>query len=299
LKQELLTPGLSAELACILEATARKAGNVSRFRDFEDSSYLDFLFAAAAIGRALDGAAGKGVGQAVLDCVEATRELTGTNANLGLILLLAPLAAAASAERPVRPERVEELLQRLTPADGEKVYAAIRLAAPGGLGTVSEEDVASGPPARPLVAAMALAADRDLVARQYSNGFRQVFGEGLFLLEKDLKARTPLEPAIVRSHLQFMAIHPDSLIARKCGLPTARGASERARAVLSMDWPDSEESQTAFRELDHWLRSDGHRRNPGTSADLVGASLFLAITNGIIPLPLSQKAWPWKSIGSG
>ncbi len=38
-------------------------------------------------------------------------------------------------------------------------------------------------------------------------------------------------------------------------------------------------------ELDFWLRSDGHRRNPGTTADLVAASLFAAIQTGQIQPP--------------
>ena len=42
-----LPVGLCAQLACVLEATARKPGNVHRFADFDDVSYLDFVTAAA------------------------------------------------------------------------------------------------------------------------------------------------------------------------------------------------------------------------------------------------------------
>ena len=35
--------------------------------------------------------------------------------------------------------------------------------------------------------------------------------------------------------------------------------------------------QTAGSDLDFWLRSDGQRRNPGTSADLIAAGLFAAL----------------------
>ena len=51
---EPLSPGLLAQVACLLEVTARKPGNVHRGRDFADSHYLDFLLSAAAIAGPLD-----------------------------------------------------------------------------------------------------------------------------------------------------------------------------------------------------------------------------------------------------
>ena len=47
------TIGLHAQLACIWEATARKPGNVHRFVDFDDLTYLDFLTSAAAVAPVL------------------------------------------------------------------------------------------------------------------------------------------------------------------------------------------------------------------------------------------------------
>src|SRR2546421_5646145 len=43
----------AAQLACLLEASAPKPGNVSPFASFRDSTYEDFLASAAAIGPAL------------------------------------------------------------------------------------------------------------------------------------------------------------------------------------------------------------------------------------------------------
>src|SRR4051794_9824683 len=94
----VLSPGQLGQVACILEATARKPGNVHRFRDFDDAHYVDFLLSAAAIAGPLDRAATVGVGATVLRAVEATRRVVATNTNLGIILLLAPLAAAQGAD---------------------------------------------------------------------------------------------------------------------------------------------------------------------------------------------------------
>src|ERR1700723_2922340 len=86
--------GLCAQLACIFEATARKAGNVHRFRDFDDLGYVDFLTSAAAIGPVFDDIRGS-LGKTILQAVKATRAVVATNTNLGIVLLLAPLVHAA------------------------------------------------------------------------------------------------------------------------------------------------------------------------------------------------------------
>jgi triphosphoribosyl-dephospho-CoA synthase len=95
-----LPTGLCVQAACLMEATARKPGNVHRFRDFDDATLMDYLLSAAAIGPVLEGAAGRCVGATVLDAVRATRRVSRTNTNLGIILLLAPLAAVPPGEDP-------------------------------------------------------------------------------------------------------------------------------------------------------------------------------------------------------
>src|SRR5262245_39419818 len=88
-----LPTGLCAQAACLLEATARKPGNVHRYRDFDDTTYLDFALSAAAAAPAIEAAAGRRVGATVLEAVTATRRVSAANTNLGIVLLLAPLAA--------------------------------------------------------------------------------------------------------------------------------------------------------------------------------------------------------------
>ncbi len=87
-------------MACLLEATARKPGNVHRFADFPDLHYLDFLLSATAIRGPLDEAHERGIGATVLAAVQATRDVVSTNTNLGMILVLAPLAAVPRGARP-------------------------------------------------------------------------------------------------------------------------------------------------------------------------------------------------------
>ena len=288
----VLSPGMMAQAACLLEASARKPGNVHRFADFGDLDYLDFLLAAAAVAGPLDRAATDGVGVAVLGAVEATRKLVATNANLGMILLLAPMTAVHDDE--TLADGLPRVLAATTIEDARLVYRAIRLANPGGLGRSDEQDVADEPTVT-LLDAMRLAADRDAVARQYANGYREVLDQGLPMLRRRLDEGRPLETAIVGAYLQLLAVHPDTLIARKLGREAAVEASARARDVLAAGWPDEERSIAEFKGLDQWLRQDGHRRNPGATADLTAAVLFAALRDGTIRLPRASGTPFWAA----
>ena len=274
--------GQYATLACIMEATVPKPGNVHRGSDFEDASYPDFIIAATVIGPIFNLAVERSLGQTVLAAVEATQAAVATNTNLGTILLIAPLAKVP----PGTPLDcgVAEVLAQLSPRDASDVYAAILRAKPGGLGRVETADVAAAPPPD-LVAAMRLASDRDMVARQYAENFHHVLNVIVPWLGESLDEGLSLPDCIVRLHLQLMAEFPDSLIARRCGTPVAQQAAARAGAVLSSGRPGDEDYERGVADLDFWLRSDGHRRNPGTTADLIAAGLFVALRDGIIKPP--------------
>jgi len=226
------------------------------------------------------------VGETVLECVRRTREVAPSNTNLGIILLFAPLAAAG---RAADFKELRRILQGLTVDDSRRVYEAIRVAAPGGLGQVKEGDV-SEEPTRPLGELMALAAGRDLIARQYANGFLNVGILVTQTLRRCIEARGSLEGGIIGAYLATMADSPDTLIARKCGEAVALESARRASEVLARGWPDTPQGRELFRDLDGWLRADGNRRNPGTTADLIAAALFVMLQRGDLALPLKV---PW------
>ena len=182
---------------------------------------------------------------------------------------------------------------RLDVADARATYEAIRLAGPGGLGTVPEQDVSNEPTVN-LREAMALAADRDLVARQYVNDFEQVF-EGANILKDELSApNADISTAIIRLHLTLLAKYPDSLIARKSGQDEAKEVSRRARQLLGPPPYRGLDSQQ-LSKLHIWFLGKGGPLNPGTTADLVTASLFVALRQNIIQLPLPRPAPPQSS----
>jgi triphosphoribosyl-dephospho-CoA synthase len=281
------TPPLSldqcATLACLLEATAPKVGNVHRGADFEDLTFQDFVVSAVAIGSAIEAVRRVGVGQAVLQAVAATRALVETNSNLGIALLLAPLAAVPR-DQPLTPATVGEVLGQLTAEDSRAVYEAIRLAQPGGLGKVEAMDVAGEAPLD-LLAAMRAAANRDLVARQYVENFRLVLEEALPALLAGKGRGWSLTDSIIHTHLELLSRYEDSLIARKCGSELAAKATALARQVLSAGQPGDDNYFDAVADFDFWLRSNGHRRNPGTTADLIAAALFAGLRDGLLTPP--------------
>jgi triphosphoribosyl-dephospho-CoA synthase len=180
------------------------------------------------------------------------------------------------------------VLEALTRKDAKHVFAAIRAAQPGGLGEVDEADV--NDPAVPDISlheAMQLAAERDLVARQYTNHFQQVFEVADRLQQLAQRDALPLSDAIVQAFLHLLAKHPDSLIARKCGDQVAQEVSTQAAATLANGPPGEPAYEEALHAFDFSLRIDGHRRNPGTSADFVAAALFVLLRE-------NRLSWPVK-----
>src|SRR3954469_15979348 len=148
--------GAAAMLACLYEATAPKPGNVHPDASFPDVTYEDFQASARVIGPMMGEAQSRGVGQTILDVVLATRKAVGTNTNLGMILLFAPLAAVPADE--YLSQGVHKVLANLTSEDTRLVYEAIRISNAGGLGHSVEADVSVDPPPDlSLVEAMQLA----------------------------------------------------------------------------------------------------------------------------------------------
>jgi triphosphoribosyl-dephospho-CoA synthase len=281
------------QVACIWEVSARKVGNVHPTASFVNTAFTDFLLSAVAINMAFADDCGRGVGLAVWRAVEDTIEYVGQNTNIGICLLAAPMAAV-SKSYPLSRVTLQRVLHELTREDAECVYNAIRLANPGGLGDAPEQDVRSKPTVT-LLEAMKLAADRDMVARQYANGFADVFDFGVPAFLAGFERFGCIEAAIIDSQLRWLAEYPDSLIARKNGPAVAADAQRRAAEVLRLGGIATPEGRRAGVALDKHLRSDGNKLNPGTTADLITACLFVALReNKVIPAaPFRWQVSDW------
>ena len=285
-----MTLGQLVTLACMLEVTAPKPGNVHRGADFDDTTFVDFAASAVTIGPVFENSDDFSLGELVLKAIKATRAVTSSNTNLGLVLLIVPLAKAARRNRNgdflVTRESVQNVLSELTPEDASQVYTAIRLANPGGLGSSDQHDISDIPP-NDLLDAMRLSKDRDMIARQYCNGFEDMFESICPWLIESYKDLNALTDAIVWTHVRTMSEYPDSLIARKCGKEVAVQSAAMAQKTLDAKKSSDLDYLKELESLDFWLRSDHHRRNPGTTADLIGAALFVCLSSGQIQAPFN------------
>ena len=277
----------AAQLACLLEVSAPKPGNVSPGRHFTDTRYEDFLASAAAIGGPLGAAGTRPLGETIRLAIESTARWTRSNTNLGIVLLLAPLArAAAHVESEPGGSRLQTLrraaravLEATTVEDARDVYAAIRLAAPGGLGRADSQDVAADP-TMTLVEVMRLAADRDGIAREYATGFAVTFDVGAPALSAARRDGLPWDDAIVETFLTLVAAFPDTHIMRRAGADTAGAVSERAAAALAAGGTRAGGGRRAIADMDAALRDPRNSANPGTAADLTAAAIFVLLLAG-------------------
>ena len=262
------------QIACTWEVQARKVGNVHPQASFANATTQDFLHSAIASAEALCNPLSSNVADNIYDAVACTQAVVRHNTNLGILLLLGPLVAFPK-HVPLQQE-LPKLLRAWTVKDTETVYRAICLAKPGGLGTSKEQDVAKVPTVT-LREAMQLAAERDMIAKQYVTDYADVFNFGVPALLDGFTKFGCIEAAIIHCQLCWLAEYPDSLIARKCGVDVANVVQIQAQEVLRLGGLATLAARRAGVAFDTNLRVEGSRRNPGTTADLIAACLFIAL----------------------
>ena len=261
--------------ACHAELNALKPGIVHRHSAGHDMEVLHFEQAAkAAAGPIADPALS--VGKRILRATEASVAATGMNTNLGIVLLCAPLAKAASEttfDVGLR-RRLGNILSALDVADADDAFEAIRIANPAGLGAAGEGDVRAEANRLTLIAAMHIAAERDRIANAYVNVFADIFDFALPVFHA-ARVATGADPAlsITTLHMSLLAEFPDTHITRKYGLEIALDVQREAHALKSSWFPvATAKSLSALLDFDAKLKQS--RLNPGTTADFVVTTLF-------------------------
>lgn len=259
--------------ACITDIRAFKPGNVSTVSPGHGMHADDFIASADAMAVAI-AAPVVDVGERILRAIEATRAVVPFNTNLGIVLLCAPLAHAATArvDEPSLRARLHAVLAGLDVYDAELAYRAIRMAEPGGLGRSDRHDVAQ-PPSVTLREAMDEARKRDRIAYQYVTDYRDIFETGLPALHDGLARWRSREWAAVHAYLIFLARLADSHIARKHSGEVAASVSLQARALSQAlgRASDPAREMPALAAFDRQLKA--RSINPGTTADMTVAAL--------------------------
>lgn len=258
------------EYACEQEINALKPGNVHRFADGHGMEVAHFLTSAAVSSGPLTDPT-LSLGKRILGAVLATHAAVGMNTNLGIVLLGAPIAAAAESGPAHLRANIGKILDSITMDDTADIFEAIATANPGGLGDGGENDVRE-PPKITLTEAMREAASRDRIAYQYTTGYQDIFELGIPALKAS--SDEGMSPAI-NAYLAFLASFPDSHVARKQGLQVAKAVQHEAQEIQSSLRATNQKNlqHDLLLAFDTSLKS--RDINPGTSADLTVASLFV------------------------
>lgn len=269
------------ELACLLEASSRKPGNIYPFKDFPEIGYTDFLFAAVNLGNTIYNVDRLTIGELIYNALEGTFRDVRANVNLGIVLLLVPLAKAywVSEKDTLLRNSLKYILNSLTINDADLVYKAIKTVKPGGMGTVKKEDIKDKPGVT-LREAMDMAKYRDSIAYEYTSDYKITF-EFLYPRFCSYKSELNWEKTIVQVFLELLAEVPDTLIARKYGMLVAKDVSSKARDIVDIGGIGTKEGREAISLFDNYLRGSNRKLNPGASADLIASGIMVYLLKNI------------------
>lgn len=264
--------------ACLAELEALKPGNVHIFADGHGMQVQDFIKSAEASAMPISKPE-YSMGERIYNAVNATWQAVGCNTNLGIILLCAPIIHTyLENSHSFTNQGLKQTLSKLSYDDAKFAFNAIQIASPAGLGKLAEHDV-NQPPKITLLEAMQVAAERDAIARQYTNGYAQVYEFGV-KLHKNISLQWQREAWVNTAvYLSFLAHLTDSHISRKIGRETALAVQQEADRHYKI-YIELENPKLYMPELllfDQSLKSRGI--NPGTSADLTVATLLLVSLN--------------------
>jgi triphosphoribosyl-dephospho-CoA synthase len=302
------------QLAILLEISAPKPGNVHRNANFHKTNYEHFLASVVAIAPSFKTAAMQGIrvaerkislsqvsiGRIIKGAIERINIWQhGGNTLLGTVILLSPIAVAAG--KTLKENNNTFDLQKLrknikvvttatTPEDAAALYEAIDTAKPGGLNKAPKFDATKPSSKQELLEThttlfdvFKISAEYDSVSNEWINNYPIVFDTGLPFLKKELETKNSINNAVVHAFLKILAENPDTLIARKIGWKKAKEISNQARQILQLWGLKTKRGKDALATFDKNLRDPENKLNPGTTADLITATLALHILSGYRP----------------
>jgi triphosphoribosyl-dephospho-CoA synthase len=211
-------------------------------------------------------------------------------------MLLAPLAAAAGMtlgkEGKIKEKKLRKnlfhILESTTPKDALDLYDAILAAKPGGMGKVDKLDVRDEKSKLRIkkngisfYEVMKMSSSWDSISKELTTGMKVTFEYGAPLIKKLYANTNNINITIVQTFLELLSRYPDTFVQRVHGRKVAKEVSRKAAAILRKGGMLTAEGRTLVLEFDYELRK--RRINPGTTADLIAASLMLSILQGLRP----------------
>lgn len=306
------------QLAALLDIVTPKPGNVHRYRDHPDTRLVHFAASIARLGQPLYQAAYRGaessksaeaprvgLGDLMKNAVRSSMAPHGKNTLLGTIMLFCPLAAAAgyiastaSISAKGLREGVSRILHVTTVNDAVALVETLQMAKPGGsvpkAPTWTERQQAFDFQSPRVIEAiqrnnytlldyLALAASYDAIAQEYANDFAEIFESLHPQLLRFLDRCATTECAVLATYMWALSERPDTFIERKVGVEAAGEVTARARVLYTkmLRTPETQWLELT-KPFDEYLRSRGSALNPGTTADLLSAAIYVALLVGDI-----------------
>ena len=300
------------QFAMFLDILTPKPGNVHRYQDHPDTRFVHFAASIIRLGHPLYRAAhwgfqlasakedSSGLGELLKSSVQASMEPHGKNTLLGTILLLIPIAVAAGYDIPRSRHtlsslrsNLSRLLEKTTVDDAVELIRTLKIASPGGAIPKTEEWTSKpkafdfqSPHTIDLIRReeytlrdlQALASTYDLIAEEYTTKFAYTFETVYPQLQASLNRHPHIEDAVLITYLWMLAHRPDSFVQRKAGSKVAEEVRKRAKKLHAkiVKTPESR-WLNQIEPFDEYLRSEGSKLNPGTTADLLSGALFLSL----------------------
>lgn len=295
----------------LLEVSAKKPGNVTSLSGFENTRYEHFLSSSVACFPSFEMAAFRGnliledklsvkelgVGKIINDCLlDISAWQKGGNTLLGAVILCVPVAAAVGMtyiEDNIDLVQVrlnlKKIVESTTSVDAIHLYETINRVNPGGLNDAPDLDLNSPESKKRLIKdnislyeVFQLASNYDSICSEWVNNYPITIDLAYPFLMDQLQSQD-LNKAIVHTFLKVLSLYPDTLISRKAGEKISKEISSQAKQLLILGGLNTKEGQIELINFDKKLRKNGNKLNPGTTADLIAATLGLTVLSGYRP----------------
>ncbi len=299
------------QLGMLLEVSSQKPGNVTLSSGFNGTKFEHFLASAVASIPSFENAALRGIsvlegnlelqdlgiGKIIQNCLEEISVWQkGGNTLLGTIILFVPIAAAAGMthlednfDLLLLRANIKKVIHSTTSKDAFHLYSAFDSIKPGGLNKAPDFDLTSAESKKRLLVenvslydVFKIAASYDDVCSEWISNYSISIDLAYPYLLNQMQTRD-LNTSIVHTYLKILSKHPDTLISRKVGSKISQEISSEANNLLEMGGLDTKDGRKGLIAFDKKLRKDGNHLNPGTTADLIAATLSFLVLTGYRP----------------
>ena len=267
------------KFVCDTEIKSLKPGNVHKYSEGHGMNLKDFLKSSLIISKCLT-KNNLDLGKKILISVNEIQNKIKKNTNLGIILMLSPIATIVQEEGVISKEellkKIKSLIKKQNIKNSIPIFKAISLTSPGGLGFSKKHDV-NEPPNTNLYKAMEFAKKKDLIARQYCNGFEDIYKIGIPAYKKFYNKWGKVDWALTGVYLTFLKKFNDSHIVRNKGNKIATSIKKEAKKYYFFLKRNKNLTKIKKKLLIFDKKLKSKKINPGTTADLTVATLLLEI----------------------